>query len=390
MDNIKITTLTPTRIGSGEVYQQNFEFVKSLENDDKLVLINQEKVLDVIGFENVHHWTSAIENGEALTAYLHTRNKALKSNDIAARFIQIQNENNPTRKPIKDVLAQLMSGNSPLLPGSSLKGSIRTALLNFYVMNDGDWFYENRKNLLSRRGRFDDGMIMKKHFGNDPNHEITRLLRVGDSRFETETVCSQARSVNLKNDWGMDGDLDQYIEYIPPERTTSCRISFNEFLDKQAKKVTLKRRVFGRERKVEHYKLYSKYNTDDLRLPNLFDIINQHTAILLDDELKFWENQRRIPDEIDNYCEIMNDLLTQVDQLIEEEAKNTCILRVGWGTGFLNMTGGWQEKKLTNQDYENLLKEIRPRISQRTMMPKTRRMLYDGTPLGFVKLTLQN
>ena len=69
---------------------------------------------------------------------------------------------------------------------------------------------------------------------------------------------------------------------------------------------------------------------------------------------------------------------------------SSCILRLGWGTGFRNMTGDWQEDMMTDKDLDALIKELRPKHDINLTYPKTRRMASDGTPLGFIQLTQQN
>ncbi|MEM6768394.1 MAG: hypothetical protein AAF655_25875, partial [Bacteroidota bacterium] len=92
------------------------------------------------------------------------------------------------------------------------------------------------------------------------------------------------------------------------------------------------------------------------------------------------------PNEVGRYLEVLEELNEELEPLVENKNGDRCIMRLGWGTGFLNMTGGWQEAKMSDGMYNKLKEEVRGRKYNRFPLPKTRRMAYDGTPFGFIEL----
>jgi hypothetical protein len=57
------------------------------------------------------------------------------------------------------------------------------------------------------------------------------------------------------------------------------------------------------------------------------------------------------------------------------------------GPGHHNMTSVWHGE-LSDDDYYDLVKFLRPRYLEDIVYPKTTRLLAGGVPLGYVKLTI--
>lgn len=72
MPLIKITTLTPTHIGSGIDFQGNVEYLW-FSDDLQAAVVDDKKILSIIEKENIGHWVSCIEKGESLMALLQKR-----------------------------------------------------------------------------------------------------------------------------------------------------------------------------------------------------------------------------------------------------------------------------------------------------------------------------
>lgn len=390
MNNYQITTLTPVHIGSGDMLQGNYEFLY-FSKENKIALIDDEKILNLIKEENIGHWLSTVENGESLLDYLQNRfSNNLKADDVAHQVLKVIGEAKFQMSGNKTTTlkGQLKSMNHSVVAGSSLKGSIRTAVLSHLISQDPDLrFYQNGTNLTNRNQKFSDDKMMKKHFGNDPNHDMLRLLQIGDAMFESENICLHTSTINLYNSrkWEFKKEIDQYVECLPTGATTQVRIKFNDLVFQQAKRRPLRSKASYGNRD-ETYRLYDGKQPELLKNDKLFDIINEHTAQLINNELSFWDKrQEGFPLEIDTYIQQLEMILSQINQFTE--GGQTCILRLGWGTGFRNMTGDWQEDMMTDRDLDALIKELRPKHDIHLTYPKTRRMASDGTPLGFIKIT---
>jgi len=389
MSNYTIRTLTPTHVGSGETLLSNYEYL-SFPDYGEIGIIDDKKVLQLIGKENLSAWVSTLDDKGNLLDYLHTRTGGnLEPERVSQRTLMAAGTMpNLSTGKATELREQIHTAGKPYIPGSSLKGSLRTAMLRLYIEEDGNNdFYDNKYNTRDRRGRFNDTEILKRHFGNDPNHDIFRLIRTGDSLFE-KTNCLLSRSINLMGrGWKFDDGIQQYIECIPAHEETTLRISFNELLEKTAATKRLKRRPKHRGGHWEPYHLFPKKKVADLHPEKLFYFVNQHTSILIEDELKFWENEKSYPDEIAEYIGILEDLKSDIAQLNQGKTADTCILRLGWGSGFKSMTGDWQVDKFLDRDFDQLIKELRPKHNINLPYPKTRRMAENGMPLGFVRIS---
>ncbi len=370
MAKIQLTTITPLHVGSGIELQGNFEYLYFREAN-QIVVIDEEKVLNIIGKENLQKWIDIIGNEDNLLGYLQKRNAQLAPTDVAKRMMNIVG-NAPTttrngRRAVKPIREQLHNGmGKVLVPGSSIKGSIRTAVLAGAIYDDEDsGFTRKRNNLVDRRGKFSDAQVVKKYLGNDPNHDIFRLLHVGDAHF-TSTDCYHCPSINLMRDrWGFKHDIEQFVECIPPNATSEIKLSQPEHLIKQAKR-----------------KNYFRQNTSALQLPNLFENLRNHFSDVINNELAFWDDQNN-PQALTDYL----DKLEDIDKQIEACQPNECIIRMGFGTGYKNITGDWQEENMHENDLDDLEKSLRGKKYAGMLYPKTRRMTKDGQPLGFLKMS---
>lgn len=354
---ITIKTLTPVHVGSGAEYQKDFEFLY-FSQEQKVAFIDAEKVLQVIGEENIGQWVSCIDNGQPLMHLLQQRSKTLVAADVAKRSMKAhQVPNKPT------IREQVHAGNGKaMLPGSSIKGSIRTVVFSEKLL-DNKALAKQSNNLKDYKKKFSDSYLNKQLLGNDPNSDIFRLLQVGDVMFDT-TEIFQTDVINKYNkDWKIKGEITQFIEAIPQGQSTTMELRYNEILHQRAGN------------------LFNK-NSNQLNINDLFPLINQHTQRLLEDEIDYWKNTEDSPTALGDYLEHLDNLLTKVLTC----NLNECILRLGWGTGFRNMTGDWHGA-MHDDDYYDMVKQVRPRHPEDLVFPKTTRFVNGGVPLGFLKMS---
>jgi CRISPR type III-A-associated RAMP protein Csm5 len=188
MQNIEIETLTPVHIGSGIELQSNFEYLHFAAGNC-LVLIDEKKVLDIIGEDRINQWVACIEKKESLFALIRQRKPDLTPEDVAQRIIPLSTKGIVEQKTVRE---QLHSGNEQaLMPGSSLKGALRTAIWAYLIrQNDkkvakGDTLGKTRYDNRAQQDVIDykDATLMREFMGKDPNEDIMRLLQVGDATF---------------------------------------------------------------------------------------------------------------------------------------------------------------------------------------------------------------
>ncbi len=358
--NINITTLTPVHIGNGTELQGNTEYLY-FDKEKKIAIIDAMKVLTILGEDRIGDWVACIEKNEPLLPLLKTHRPTIHTSDVGLRSIPLSIG---TSKPIREHIHRC--DGKALVPGSSLKGAIRTTVWADTIFENEN-MARDRRNLgnTDQRGgfRWSDSFLNKTFFGNDPNHDIFRLLQVGDATF-TKTEVYQTDVVNKYGDnWRIKPEITQFVEAISVGEEATLRLNHNDILKSRSQETFNK-------------------NAEKLKLSELFPLMNNHTKRLVDDEIAFWDDKEGNPTVMGIYV----DEMLKIQEAIDTCTKNECVLRIGWGSGFRSMTGDWHGI-MNDDDYFNLIKSLRPKHPEDLMFPKTTRFIKGGMPLGFIKLS---
>ncbi len=380
MNYILIETVTPLHIGSGRTLQSNTEYLY-FEESKTVSIIDERKVLSIIGEEYIEQWVNIIEKGSSLLAYLKKRIPDILPGQTDKRLLKVNGTTNPSLGN-SGVREHLFSGNGQaLLAGSSLKGAIRTAIFNQAILKKPSYAKQLKdfKETDNRnRVKYKGVQLEKKYFGKDPNHDIFRLLRIGDAHFD-KTECILAETLNQTGKgYFMKDAVKQHIECIPVKQKAICRIQIPEDLIREINKRPL---VSGQMSAIDLVKDVSV----------VFSQIKAHTNNLLTKEISKYE-VLNLPDSAIEYVDSLKEIQATCSMLSDKE----CIIRVGFGTGYLNMTGGWaieQWKDIQGINYhaemEALGTAVRKNSSYNTFdLPKSRKMVLGGIPLGYIKLKI--
>jgi CRISPR-associated protein Csm5 len=380
MKYLHIEVLTPLHVGSGRTLKCNTEILKF----DKVVsVIDDHKILNLIGEENIGNWVDIISNGKDLLDYLKQRSptKTIEPQQTDKRILPIVGNYS---KPENGLREHIFSGNGkPLLPGSSLKGAIRTGVVNGLIEKNSfvaNGVLKTKKIDEDRRGNktVKYGKFEPKLTGKDPNHDSFRLLRIGDVHFD-KTVCLLAQTVNQKNGLEIKEGVNQLVECVPVGSEALSGVSIPADLLKEINK----RPLIANEMKA---------NDAINDWGKIFKHINQFTKKQADSEFKKY-NAVSLPKEALSYPETLKEISGKIENLTDNE----CIVRVGFGTGYLNMTGGWPleqwKKTLTPNQYQIEMNDLGTAVRKNSKynafeLPKSRKIIAGGVPMGFLKLTL--
>jgi CRISPR type III-A-associated RAMP protein Csm5 len=380
MPNITLQTLTPLHIGSGKEYMGNFEFVY-FAKENKIAVIDDEKVFSIIGKENLEEWVKLIDKKGDLFKFIKDLKPDIQLKDIANKTIGIAGKPPTQQQNIKQFIQSATEG--AYIPGSSLKGAIRTVILNDLIKTKPE-FASQKRNLgfESKNGygfRYKDGEIVKNYLGTDPNHDLLRLLQISD--FHTakniETICIQNNILNLfNNGWAIKQGQASFVECIPANAHLQGKIHIPE---------NLKAQIQDKKHPIK--------NMEILKLDKIFENIKTHTQNLIADETEFWQDEEE-PDALGEYLNILSDIEDQINAC----KANETIIRMSAGAGWDFMTGAWTRKDdaqgneiLDGNTWLDLKRKLRYKsYNDNVPFPKTRKLLHQGLPLGFVKLTIQN
>jgi ribosomal protein L21 len=232
---------------------------------------------------------------------------------------------------------------------------------------------DRRGNKTVKYGKFEPKLT-----GKDPNHDSFRLLRIGDVHFD-KTVCLLAQTVNQKNGLEIKEGVNQLVECIPVGSEALSGVSIPVDLLKEINK----RPLIANEMKA---------NDAINDWGKIFKNINQFTKKQADSEFKKY-NAVSLPKEALSYPETLKEISGKIENL----TGNECIIRVGFGTGYLNMTGGWPleqwKKTLTPAQYQTEMSDLGTAVRKNSKynafeLPKSRKIISGGVPMGFLKLTL--
>lgn len=366
MSRIKIETITPVHIGSGNILKNNNDFV--VDNED-IYIIDPARILQLIGEENLSSWVAIIERGGSQKEYVKSKAGATPD-EYSLRKIE-------SFCDVKggDTLKECMHNGMglPYIPGSSIKGAIRTAVLATLASRE-----QGLETLVKdNKGKVNSKQIEAKFFGGSPNEDIFRFLQIGDAYFAkgSEVAIRMIMGLNITTS----NDLQ-------PQKTEKPQIveAINERIQSE----------FSIKKSLSHYeKVRERGNIGEMpedikTLENLFNTINNHTEKLVRQEIEFWQD---ISDEgyigAEDYIETMDGILSIIEKCHKNKGKE-CVLRIGHASGWRFITGAWSEK------LNNFKRDIVPASRLKNInyvgyeFPKSRRIDEEGFLLGFVKLSV--
>jgi CRISPR-associated protein Csm5 len=346
--SVKLTTLTPVNIGSGEILSQFCDYVYDkgfiyyLDYD----LIAQELAKMPEGDRLIDEFVAIVrtqaggnvQNRFRIKGFLEST--GLDFQNFASKQIAVEDE-------IKEqIQLQVKTGGRPYVPGSSIKGAIRTAIVSNFFTAELEKNIKNTKEYIGQDilGKYDE--------------DILKFLQVSDTMPFNEEDLGIVRFLryNLKT-----GDLDIPVvkEVILSERESSFKISF------KAKKGQVPSRfVFLEEGKGEQ----------------IFEIINKYSRENVENEIK--ELNRNKSGELKDVKEFYEELL---DTVSTADVSKEAYMRIGSGKTFYDNTVA---HKLSQAFLKGIIKQ-NYRKADPNFFPKTRTVvLHEGkkTAPGWVKL----
>jgi len=250
------------------------------------------------------------------------------------------------------------------IPGTTIKGAIRTAILWWVLKNDINSFNREIERLLNNRRitrKNADDEIEKRVFGGNPNKDILKALRVSD----TKTMATEDLSIKVVRilstkpyGYGFKG-FRIFIEALNPGVSAELEIKTDKFL--------LSNEI---ARELD-------FNDKKDLLVKIPDICNEFARDLIEYEKQFFEEHNR-DGRLDPILKFYDNLKIQ---------KNQFLLHLAWGVGWHSMTIG---RLLENETLFKLRKRFRLGKKGVRTFPKTRKIVFENGnpayPLGWVKV----
>lgn len=365
--NIKV--VSPVHIGSGEGYGASEYLPVTIKNKvgKKIKTFKRINVSDYyISLEDAKR-DEFIEN-------LSNSNFTLKdfdskiSNDYRKYLAINKCSSDPKNQEIEETIKSL---NKAYIPGSSIKGAIKTAILyNLFDFDDTDKIagFINKRGWDFKKGynNFMDDFFTSNIRRPSAQKDVFKFMQVSDS--------SDVKQIGIYDIYSiMAAEFNGRKTNVPYRRNKKSReatISYFETIDR------------GNNLEFTINNLYNPKVHSELRLSdkiNLIDIENIKESVYnlskdyIDNELEF----------SDEYgMDKLNKFYNQVSKL---NKKDSPLLKVGAGSGFLATTMAMKIKEYDPGLYETIRKQKR---GYDYSFPKSRKVTKIGDkPLGWVKLS---
>lgn len=382
-----LKTLTPVHIGNGVTYNKGIDFI---QKGGKIAIVDEKKVLQLIGEKNIDQWVAAIERynpdtdfqKQPLLELLKSRGFSnIELNQLSSRISNLKSVENRSSQ-LKEHFRTSMQGMA--IPGSSLKGALKTIILDYLIEEDRykfdvndlkfekqDWKTKSTVN----EWRFDN--IESELFGQNANEKSTRFLHVGDIHFpDIQSEIHEIKILNLQyEEWEFKEGQHFLAETIPAGRQTEFQWKLNrESLERNKNK-------YPGIWRVEKIDFLSGSITD------FCSIIWERSRSLVDWEIDILKEQ-----PLNEEGELMHRRYQKLLEKFDQCEENEFIVRVGANSGWVFMTAGWWRRfkdDFKKDDWASLRKSIQKKDYPEDMIwPKTRKISAEGQIFGFVKVAL--
>lgn len=322
----KIKTLTPVHIGNGETLSPYGDYIK---DEDYIYIIDYSKLEDYLRnsdrsekrideFVEIISKQAAGNKSDRYTIKNFFENNQLNFKEFSSAKIKLVGKINN-----EEISQTIKTGNRPIIPGSSIKGAIRTALLYSHLQEDGYKFHK------MNRG-YNGGETFGK-YGDDK----MKYLHVSDS----SPLDPESMIILHTDRW----NLKKKKATIP--------------LMKEAVSVDQKMNIRIQSKATNQNRLDSKLSYLFEGNENIIiDKVNKFTKVNLKkeiDDLKVY-GESKLSNIISKYNEIYNK--------IEEKGSNSMILRVGAGKTYFDNT-------IANILNEKDLKKVRKELDSTDYKP---------------------
>lgn len=312
--DLKLTVLSPLHIGAGSE-KDWIEGADFIHKNGKVYKLNFKKVAKELGADAMADYLLN-RDGDGLS-----RKLPGQINDFTDHVFSMKYQ---STNPIKTFIKEGLSDH-PYIPGSSIKGAIRSILFNYL-----------------RDQERDD----KEVFGSaNKGDEFMRFMKLSDVRIKDKTELINTKIFNLfGNDYNAGGWKHKGGKFGKTDSQFKHQ-GFNTIYE------ILKTESFGfltlaisstAYHKIKsHFKKDKKDKIMDNDIQYLFSIINGHTSRYI---LKQIEFLKKYPNnETDKIINNLNDLLQNIPK-----DNSACVFKMAAGSGYHSITGDWQYDDFDN------------------------------------------
>ena len=378
----QLQTVTPVHIGSGETLNH----IDGCYANRRWYHIDLDKVLTHPSTDLNALTSEMAQRGFRWERYLQQHNTDL----LALSAYSLCCPQSPEEVEIREAIK---TADRPYIPGSTLKGAIRTALLDeiLSVSVSNDIYSESVNQLETLIDRGVRGNPRREQparrieylaFGRGPNRDLLRALQVSDTLpLDSDSLeIGMAWTVTLNQNNQLVQKIDRgqeyknFVQHIRAGQHLTFTLKIDEILFREREKARLG---------------FNELQEKTLR--DIAEVCRSTTGELMRSEQDFFDYY--------NLSEIANvyDKLIVLNKTLPEGA---FLLQIGWGTGYhantvTSLYTEGEEPPIDSMDLRERFKLGESRSQRGNYderdFPKTRRILYRGqnpiVPLGWVKIS---
>ena len=358
----RLEALAPVHVGSGETLKKDFDFF--IQNG-KAHLVSSAKIMTEVaklGPEKINAFTTAMDGGKA--------GEWLRQHGIRVKTLARESCPLPGGKDPREIRAQIKDGfGNPYLPGSSIKGALRTAVIR-------KLFTASNVNLKTQSN---DKEICKDVLGKDAKLNLMRCLAVGDFALTKSDQTAVNNTLVYRLDSPGSGKMSPK-QIGPPKKKFDMQICIQHFLPAAICSGNISVNNFLSAKDREHDCFKFKAHID---LPWLIHACRELAAHTIETELSFFKDKTGKPVQgIVNFYKALQEKQNQLED-------NEIIIQMAWGAGWRGMTGQLLEENDLTPQLRGKLK-LASKYKDAFPFPKSRRIVtVNGRemPLGWVKLS---
>jgi CRISPR/Cas system CSM-associated protein Csm5 (group 7 of RAMP superfamily) len=366
---LKMKVLTPIHVG-GTQEKHLVEGLDYIKDGKSVYILDQQKLLDKL---DMYILSEALLSGQKDNLLRALQSSKINPKEVSSDVFQVDEDYGSSE--IKAFIKEGMYGK-PYVPGSSLKGALRSHLFAS----------------LKAQNQSEDSVLGKFQ------QSILRHIKIGDAFFE-ELKLLPCKTFNLRSDrnswvggWrhGTNNTTNRFTnnqavfvyECLPAGKEANLNI---RILDHESS-LFQKHLDWDRKESLEKGKpLPSKFQevikADPLE--NLFEMINVRTRKFLTKEIAFFKAYQ-VPESME--------ILKTFDKILKyiptgEAARQYCVMRMGHGSGFHSITGDWQYPT----EYTNPNDVHQGGKNHGKKKYKSRKLLFEAGrfyPMGFLALAM--
>jgi CRISPR-associated protein Csm5 len=302
---ITITGLSPLYIGSGETYSQ----LDYIHDDNKIYIIDFDKILTEVPMEMIEDLTNEIAENFKNNIWDGDVKEFLSHYSIDWREF-IEKDYDLVGSIKKNEINQFIkTGEKIYVPGSSVKGAIRTAILFEIVKTHPDKRSDIVNNMLQFHNYRDRNV--QQLIQSDGKTDLLRALQVSDLTVRNAQERTKVAESNVYHLQNKEFTIPIFNEVLYNGFVAEGTIKLNEQLATSKHVIS---------------------NHFDLQKDRIIQAANNFSRDIIKFERSVFSQQANSHlERITTFYETLEDQLNNLDP-------SECILRLGQGSGFLAMT----------------------------------------------------